>query len=108
MGVQTLPTGVFGSLPAETCGLLLGRSSTIVKELQSYPGVIDNDYEGEIKIMAASLHGIITIPANQRIAQLSSLVSTTFQIPVREDRVALVPLLCTGFNLLLVRDLTLN
>ena len=78
MGVQTLPTGVFGSLPAETCGLLLGRSSTIVKELQSYPGVIDNDYEGEIKIVAASLHGIITIPANQRIAQLSSLVSTNY------------------------------
>ena len=28
--------------------------------------------------MAASLHGIITIPANQRIAQLSSLVSTNY------------------------------
>ena len=24
MGVQTLPTGVFGPLPAETCGFLLG------------------------------------------------------------------------------------
>ena len=54
MGVQSLPTGVFGPLPAETCGFLLGRSSSIVKGLQIYPGVIDNDYEGEIKIMAAS------------------------------------------------------
>ena len=70
MGVQTLPTGVFGPLPAETCGFLLGRSSSIVKGLQIYPGVIDNDYEGEIKIMAASPHGIITVLANQRIAQL--------------------------------------
>ena len=70
MGVQTLPTGVFGPLPAETWGFLLGRSSSIVKGLQIYPGVIDNDYEGEIKIMAASPHGIITVPANQRIAQL--------------------------------------
>ena len=46
MGVQTLPTGVFGGLPAETWGLLLGRSIMIVKGLQIYPGVTDNDYEG--------------------------------------------------------------
>jgi hypothetical protein len=52
MGAQTLPTGVFGPLPVETCGFLLGRSSSIVKGLQIYPGVINNDYEGEIKIIA--------------------------------------------------------
>jgi hypothetical protein len=33
MGVQTLSTGVFGPLPAETCGFLLGRSGSIVKGL---------------------------------------------------------------------------
>ena len=70
MGVQTLPTGVFGPLPVETCGFLLGRSSSIVKGLQIYPGVINNDYEGEIKIIAASPRCIITVPANQRIDQL--------------------------------------
>ena len=70
MGVQVLPTGVFGPLPEGTWGLLLGRSSSTVKGLQIYPGVIDSDYEGEIKIMAASPRGVITIPANQRIAQL--------------------------------------
>jgi dUTPase len=70
MGVQTLPTGVFGPLPAETCGFSLGQSSSIVKGLQIYPGVIDNDYEGEIQFMAASPHGVITVPANQRIVQL--------------------------------------
>jgi dUTPase len=70
MGVQTLPTGGFGPLPAETSGFLLGQSSSAVKGLQIYPDVIDNNYEGEIKIMAASLHGIITVPVNQRIAQL--------------------------------------
>jgi hypothetical protein len=37
MGVQTLPTGVLEPLPIETCGFLLGRSSSIVKGLQSYP-----------------------------------------------------------------------
>ena len=71
MGVQTLPTGVFGPLPVETCGFLLGRSSSIVEGLQIYPGVISNDYEGEIKIIAACPRGAITIPANQKIAQLT-------------------------------------
>jgi dUTPase len=64
MGVQNLPIGVFGPLPAETGGFLLGRSSSIVKGLHIYPGVIDNDYEGEIKIMTASPHGVITVPVN--------------------------------------------
>jgi hypothetical protein len=68
MGV--LPTRVFGPLPAETYGFLLGRSSSIVRGLQIYPGVINNGYEGEIKIIAASRHLVITVPANQRIAQL--------------------------------------
>jgi dUTPase len=71
VGVQTLPTGVFGLLPVETCGFLLGRSSSIVEGLQIYPGVINNDYEGEIKIIATCPHGVITIPANQKIAQLT-------------------------------------
>ena len=77
MGVQTLPTGVFGPLPAETCGFLLGRSSSIVKGLQIYPGVIDNNYEEEIKIMAASPHGVITLPANQILPELLSLPART-------------------------------
>jgi deoxycytidine triphosphate deaminase len=58
MGVQTLPTGVFGPLPADAWGFLFGQSSSIVKGLHIYPGVRDNDYEGEIKIMAAFPHGI--------------------------------------------------
>jgi hypothetical protein len=70
MGVQTLSTEVFGPLPAETCGFFLGQSGSIVKGLQIYPGAIDNDYEGEIKITAASPHGVITVPTYQRIAQL--------------------------------------
>jgi dUTPase len=70
MGVQTLPTRVFGPLPVETYGFLLGQSCSIVKGLQIYPGVINNVYEGEIKIIAASPHGVITVPANQEIAQL--------------------------------------
>lgn len=71
----------------------------------------DNDYEGEIKIMAASPHGIITVSSNQRIAQLIlvplNLLPSRF-VKSREDRVALVSLMCIGFNLLLVRDLSLK
>jgi deoxycytidine triphosphate deaminase len=71
IGIHTLPTGVFGPLPEETWGFLLGRSSSIVEGLQVYSGIIDNDYEGEIKIMAVSPHVIITVPANQKLLNLS-------------------------------------
>lgn len=70
MGMQALPTGVHGPLPKGTMGLLLGRSSTTMKGLLVSPGVIDNDYEGEIKIMAHSQKGITVIEKGQRIAQL--------------------------------------
>ena len=43
----------------------------MVKGRQIYPDFINNDYEGEIKIIAASPHGVITVPANQRIVQLT-------------------------------------
>ncbi|QTI96651.1 pro, partial [Prosimian retrovirus 1] len=70
MGAQALSTGVYGPLPRETFGLLLGRSSVTMRGLQIYPGVIDNDYEGEIKIMAKAVDGVITIAQGDRIAQL--------------------------------------
>jgi deoxycytidine triphosphate deaminase len=92
MGVQTLPTGVFGPLPVETCGFLLGQSSSIVKGLQIYPGVINNDYEGAIKIIAASPHGVITVPANQRIVQLIYISHSINSLKMREDKITLTPL----------------
>lgn len=70
MGVQALPTGTFGPLPPNSFGLLLGRSSSIMKGLHIYPGVIDNDFTGEIKIMASSQNLPLTIHQGQRIAQL--------------------------------------
>ena len=49
---------------------------------QVFPGIIDNDDTGEIKIMAKALHNIITIPAEKRIAQLILLpmVNTSNQV----------------------------
>ena len=38
--------------------------------LQIFPGVIDNDYQGEIKVMAKAIYNIVTIPTEKRIAQL--------------------------------------
>ena len=52
MGMQALPTGVYRPLPDGTMSLLLGCSSSTIKELLIAPGVIDADYTGEIKIMA--------------------------------------------------------
>lgn len=70
MGMQALPTGIFGPLPPKTVGLLLGRSSTTMRGIQVSPGVIDEDFTGEIKIMTHSPLNISAIPAGTRIAQL--------------------------------------
>lgn len=70
MGMQALPTGIFGPLPPGAVGLLLGRSSTTMKGIQVSPGVIDEDFTGEIKIMTHSPLNISNIPAGTRIAQL--------------------------------------
>lgn len=67
---QAIPTGVFGPLPEGTVGILLGRSSLTMKGLQVLPGVIDNDYQGEIKVMCSAPRNIITIQPKDRIAQL--------------------------------------
>lgn len=70
MGRQLLPTGINGPLPPGTWGLLLGRSSTTLKGLTVFPGVIDQDYTGEIKVMAATMERIIDLPRGTRVAQL--------------------------------------
>lgn len=69
MGMQAIPTGVYGPLPKGTVGLLLGRSSVTMKGLIVAPRVIDSDYTGEIKIMARAIN-IVTVNTGQRIAQL--------------------------------------
>lgn len=70
MGPQALPTGVFGLLPTETVGLLLERSSWTMKGVQVFPGVIDSDYTGEIKIMVSAPAQMVTIQQGDRVAQL--------------------------------------
>lgn len=59
--MQALPTGVYGPLPRGTMGLLLRRNSTTMQGILVAPGVIDADFEGEIKIMTHFPNGISVI-----------------------------------------------
>jgi dUTPase len=45
-------TGVYGPLPTGTVEIILGRSRLTSQGFIVYPGVIDEDFKGEIKIMA--------------------------------------------------------
>ena len=47
-------TRLFGPLPPQTSGLLLGQSSLTSKGITVHPGVIDSDYKGEIQMMMSS------------------------------------------------------
>lgn len=59
-----------GLLPEGTVGLLFGRSSALIKGIRVIPGVIDEDTQGEIKIMVEATKGVTVIPQGARIAQL--------------------------------------
>ena len=56
-GTQLVPTGVYGPLPPNTFGLILGRASATLKGIQIYPGVVDSDFQGEIELLASSQRG---------------------------------------------------
>ena len=80
--IHIVPTGVFGPLPKNTMGLVLGRSSALKAGLQVIPGVIDSDYTGEIKIMIHPGTRTIQVFPGQRIAQLLLLPYVTMQSQV--------------------------
>lgn len=86
MGPQALNTGIFGPLPSGYFGLILGRSSSTMKGLQVLPGVVDQDFLGEIKIMAKTDNNIITVTQGERIAQLILLPLVPTKHPVQNPR----------------------
>ena len=49
-----IPTGLFGPLPPQTFGLLLGQSNLTSKGITVHPGITDSDYKGENQIMRSS------------------------------------------------------
>lgn len=81
-GVYILPTGVSGPPPSGMFFLILGRASSILKGLTIHPSVVDNDYTGEIKVLASSTLGPISIARGQRMAQ-------ALPLPLQTDRPAL-------------------
>ena len=83
MGVQMISSDFKGSLPKNTVGLLLGRSSAAIKGLIIHPGVIDPDYKGEVKIMVSSPRGVSAISPEDRIAQILLLPSHHASFPSR-------------------------
>lgn len=69
-GIHIIPTGVYGPLPPNTLGLILPQGSSALPGLNIIPGNINNDYTGEIKLLASAQDGPITLLKNQKIAQL--------------------------------------
>lgn len=64
-------------------GLLLRRSSALMRGLHILPGVVDADYTGEIKIMVTVELEVIVIPQGDRIAQLLLLPLLSTNNPIR-------------------------
>lgn len=84
-GIQAISTGVYGPLPLNTLGLILGRASLSLKGLQITPGVIDPDHQGEIRVLASATSGPILIPTQQAIAQLLLLPKLPVRNPHHKD-----------------------
>lgn len=85
-GVQVLSTGISGPPPKDTYFLILGRASTTLSGLTIHPSLVDNDYTGEIKILASAPQGPITITQGQRLAQALSLPLDTSQPALNAKR----------------------
>lgn len=72
-GVQALPTGVFGPTP-NMFFLILGQASSTLRGLITHPSVIDNDYTGEIKILAPAWDQVYSPKGSQCVAQALPLL----------------------------------
>lgn len=55
--------------PPHTYFLILGRASATLQGINVLPSLVDNDYTGEIKILASCPKGVLVIHKGQRIAQ---------------------------------------
>lgn len=73
-----------GPLEKGTVGIVLGQSSSTMRGLFVFPGVIDSDYIGVIKVLCHSPHGIISITPGDRIAQLLILPSMHERFPAKD------------------------
>lgn len=56
-----METDMSGPLEEGTVGIVLGRSSSTMKGLIVFPGVIDSDYTGAIRVLCHSPYGVVSI-----------------------------------------------
>lgn len=68
-GAQVIPTGVFGPPPPNTFFQIMGQASSTLQGVVVYPMVVDNDYTGEIRVLATATSAPMTLKEGQRIAQ---------------------------------------
>ena len=76
--VAIAPTGVWGPLPPGLVELILGRSSMTIKGILVQPGVVDSDYQREIKIMLRAYSGIVLFQL-RLVLPISSSYLTRYQ-----------------------------
>lgn len=62
-------------------GLILGRSSLTLKGLIVHPGIIDQDYTGELQVLCSCPQGVFSISSGDGIAQLIILPSLHDHFP---------------------------
>ena len=77
-------TGVSGPHYHGMFFLILGRASRCLKGFSVTPSVVDAEYFGEIKILAAATKGPLTIKAGERLAQAFPL-PLMGQFPHQQD-----------------------
>ena len=68
--IKKLNTGIFISLPENSYGFIIDKSSLASKGLLTLGKVINKDYTGEIIVIMTSLIEPIKIKKGQKIAQL--------------------------------------
>lgn len=79
-----IPNGIFGPPPPQTYYLILGRASATLQGITIFPSIVDNDYSGEIKVLATSSRGPLHIRQGQCLAQ-------AFPLPVDTSTPSLGP-----------------
>ena len=89
---ELIGTGLYIQLPKNTVGLICPRSGLAIKEgltVLNAPGIIDEDFIGEIKIILINLSDKnIIINNGDRIAQL--VITNYFQVKLEEtDKLSL-------------------
>ena len=75
MGMQPIPTDFKGPLPSRSVGLILGQASLALQGLIIHPGVVNQDYEGELQVLCSCPQGVFSIAQGDKIAQLIVLPS---------------------------------